>query len=116
MPMVDARGLAGRARARDLATLELLYASGLRVSELTCLDVDDVDHEATTVRVLGKGGKERMVPFGPGAARALDAVSGGRPHARGPLFVNARGGRLGPPQRADPREARGPGSRGSSAG
>ena len=94
MPMVDARGLGGRARARDVAILELLYASGLRVSELTGLDVDDVDHEAMTVRVLGKGGKERVVPFGRGAARALDAYLGGRPDARGPLFVNARGGRL----------------------
>jgi integrase/recombinase XerC len=96
MPMVDARGLGGRARARDVAILELLYASGLRVSELTGLDLGDVDHDAMTVRVLGKGSRERIVPFGRGAARALGAYLGGRPDARGPLFVNARGGRLTP--------------------
>jgi integrase/recombinase XerC len=94
IPLVAARGVAGPARARDVAILELLYASGLRVSELTGLDVDDVDHEAMTVRVLGKGGKERVVPFGRPAARALDAYLGGRASARGPLFVNGRGGRL----------------------
>jgi integrase/recombinase XerC len=94
MPLVDARGLGGRGRGRDVAILELLYASGLRVSELTGLDLADVDHEAMTVRVLGKGGKERVVPFGRGAARTLDAYLGGRADTRGPLFVNARGGRL----------------------
>ncbi len=94
MPLVDARGVGGSARARDVAILELLYASGLRVSELTGLDVDDVDHDGMTVRVLGKGSKERVVPFGRAAARALDAYLGGRAHPRGPLFVNGRGGRL----------------------
>jgi integrase/recombinase XerC len=93
-PMVDARGLGGSARARDVAILELLYASGLRVSELTGLDLDDVDRDALTVKVLGKGAKERIVPFGRGAARALAAYLGARPERRGPLFVNARGGRL----------------------
>jgi integrase/recombinase XerC len=92
--MVDARGLGGAARARDVAILELLYASGLRVSELVGLDVDAVDSEAMTVRVLGKGSKERMVPFGQAAARALLAYQGSPPSPRGPLFVNARGGRL----------------------
>ena len=58
---------------RDTAILELLYASGLRVSELTGLALDDVDRGARTVRVLGKGRKERVVPFGSKAARALDA-------------------------------------------
>jgi integrase/recombinase XerC len=82
-------------RARDRAILELLYASGLRVSELAGLDLADVDREAGTVRVLGKGRKERMVPFGGAAAEALDAWLGERGSAPGPLFLNARGGRLG---------------------
>ncbi|MGH7333606.1 MAG: site-specific tyrosine recombinase/integron integrase [Candidatus Rokuibacteriota bacterium] len=94
MPLVDARGLDGAARARDVAILELLYASGLRVSELVGLDVDAVDSETMTVRVLGKGSKERVVPFGRAAARALEAYRGRRPSPRGPLFMNARGGRL----------------------
>jgi integrase/recombinase XerC len=93
-PMVDGRGLGGPARSRDVAILELLYASGLRVSELTGLDLDDVDGETMTVRVLGKGGKERVVPFGRAAARALEAYRAGRATGRGPLFVNARGRRL----------------------
>ena len=78
LPVVEARGLAGRFRPRDLAIIELLYASGLRVSELTSLDLDDLDHETLTVRVLGKGSKERIVPFGRGAARALGAYLGAR--------------------------------------
>jgi integrase/recombinase XerC len=94
IPMVDARGLAGPRRARAAAILELLYASGLRVSELTGLDLGDVDHQAMTVRVLGKGDKERIVPFGRGAARALAAYLGARADAIGPVFLNARGGRL----------------------
>ncbi len=82
-------------RARDRAILELLYASGLRVSELTGLDLADVDRAAGTVRVLGKGRKERMVPFGGAAAEALDAWLARRGAAPGPLFRNSRGGRLG---------------------
>jgi integrase/recombinase XerC len=57
---------------RDLAVVELLYASALRVSELTGLRLGDVDRTRLTARVLGKGGKERVVPFGVPAARALD--------------------------------------------
>jgi len=57
---------------RDLALLELLYATGIRVAELAGLDVDDVDRERHVVRVLGKGSKERVVPFGGPAADALD--------------------------------------------
>ena len=94
MPMVDGHGLSSSSRARDLAILELLYASGLRVSELVGLDVDAIDGEGMTVRVLGKGSKERVVPFGQAAARALTAYRGSHPADRGPLFVNLRGGRL----------------------
>ena len=83
---------------RDRALLELLYGAGLRISELVALDVDDVDLVTRTVRCLGKGRKERIVPFGRPAARALDALL---VHARpaltpgGPwLWCNHRGGRL----------------------
>ena len=85
---------------RDVAMLELLYATGIRVGELVGLDLDDVDRERDLVRVLGKGRKERSVPFGRPAGRALDTwLSGGRPHlltaSSGPaLFLGARGGRI----------------------
>ena len=93
MALMDAR-LDGATRARDVAVLELLYATGLRVSELTGLDLDDVDRSQQTVRVLGKGRKERIVPYGRRAAGALGAYLAGRGAARGPLFANRRGGRL----------------------
>jgi integrase/recombinase XerC len=92
--LVDARALGGAARDRDVAILEVLYATGLRVSELTGLDVEAVDRTERTVRVLGKGRKERIVPYGAAAAKALERYLALRPAARGPLFVNARGGRL----------------------
>jgi len=57
---------------RDRAILELLYASGLRVSELVGLNEDEIDLQQETVRVLGKGNKERIVPFGSFAARAIE--------------------------------------------
>jgi integrase/recombinase XerC len=85
---------------RDVAMLELLYASGVRVGELVGLDVDDVDRERQVVRVLGKGRKERSVPFGRPAARALERwLVSGRPALQvarsGPaLFLGARGGRV----------------------
>src|SRR4029434_7418546 len=62
---------AGLKALRDRAILELLYASGLRVSELVGLNEDEIDMQQETVRVLGKGSKERIVPFGSFAARAL---------------------------------------------
>ncbi len=69
---------------RDVAMLELLYATGIRVGELVGLDVDDVDRDRNVVRVLGKGRKERTVPFGRPAARALDLwVRQGRPRSAG---------------------------------
>lgn len=87
---------------RDVAMLELLYATGIRVGELVGLDLDDVDRERNVVRVFGKGRKERMVPFGHPAAAALDRwLTSGRPRLRvegaGPaLFLGARGRRIDP--------------------
>ncbi|MGA9746105.1 MAG: tyrosine-type recombinase/integrase, partial [Nocardioides sp.] len=85
---------------RDVAVLELLYATGIRVGELVGLDVDDVDHERRVVRVLGKGRKERSVPYGAPAERALGRwLATGRTALvrsdSGPaLFLGSRGGRL----------------------
>ncbi|GAA6526482.1 tyrosine recombinase XerC [Intrasporangium sp. DVR] len=91
---------------RDRAILELLYATGIRVGELASLDVDDLDLRDRTVRVMGKGAKERVVPFGVPAARACEewlraarpALVGAR---SGPaLFLGRRGARV------DPRQVR----------
>ncbi|MFZ0323557.1 MAG: site-specific tyrosine recombinase XerD [Actinomycetes bacterium] len=85
---------------RDRALLELLYGTGARISEAVGLDVDDIDLAGRTVRVLGKGSKERIVPLGRFAADALDAyLVRGRPALVGPrsgaaVFLNSRGGRL----------------------
>lgn len=85
---------------RDKVILELLYASGIRVGELCGLDVDDVDTGRRVVRVIGKGDKERSVPYGAPAARAIDAwLSRGRPSlatdgSGAALLLGARGGRL----------------------
>lgn len=84
------------AGARDRALLELLYASGLRVAEGCGLDLDDLDEARRTVRVVGKGDKERVVPVGETALEALAAYLAMRGRQRGPLFLNARGGRLTP--------------------
>ncbi|WP_159621799.1 tyrosine-type recombinase/integrase [Ruania rhizosphaerae] len=93
---------------RDWCVLEVLYATGVRVAELVGLDIGDVDHHDRLVRVLGKGGKERMVPFGVPAARALDAWSRVRtqwpvqgPDAGAALFLGLRGARLGSRQVRD---------------
>ncbi|HYN30439.1 MAG TPA: tyrosine recombinase XerC [Dermatophilaceae bacterium] len=85
---------------RDRAVLELLYATGVRVGELVALDVDDVDRSRDVARVVGKGDKERVVPFGAPARRALDDwLARGRPALAVPgsgpaLFLGRRGRRL----------------------
>ncbi|MBU4335263.1 MAG: tyrosine-type recombinase/integrase, partial [Actinobacteria bacterium] len=103
---------AGRAAAdggpldvRDWALAELLYASGVRVGELCACDIDDLDLDQRTLRVLGKGRKERVVPIGLPAVRAARTwLATARPALAGPgtsaLLVGARGGRL------DQRQAR----------
>jgi integrase/recombinase XerC len=89
---------------RDHAILETLYGSGIRVSELCGLDIDDLDIDRRTARVLGKGAKERVVPFGLPAREALNAyLRRARPvlaargdRAGGAVFLGSRGGRIGP--------------------
>jgi integrase/recombinase XerC len=87
---------------RDRLVVELLYAAGLRVSELVGLDIDDVDRERRVVRVLGKGAKQRTVPYGAPAEHALNAwLTRGRPELARPgsgpaLVLGARGGRIDP--------------------
>ena len=90
---------------RDVAILEVLYATGIRVSELCGLDLADVDRSRGTLRVLGKGNKERTVPMGEPACVALDAWLARRPEvlagrASNAVFLGARGARI------DPRVAR----------
>ena len=87
---------------RDVAILEVLYGSGIRVSELCGLDTTDLDQDRRTLRVLGKGNKERTVPLGGPAVRALDAwLANGRaaladPTAGAAVFVGERGARIDP--------------------
>ena len=106
--LLDAPDAATPLGRRDRAILELFYASGIRLSELVALDLEDVDLSARMVRVMGKGRKERIVPFNQKAAAALRAWLRDRfalranakspiPRSKSqgdPLFVNARGGRL----------------------
>ncbi len=86
--------------ARDVAILELLYATGIRVGELCGLDVDDVDRGRRVVRVFGKGRKERTVPYGVPADRAIGTwLEHGRPQLLVPgagaaMFLGARGRRI----------------------
>src|SRR3989442_9191689 len=95
---------------RGRALLEVLYSSGLRVSELVGLDWEQVDEDAGLLRVLGKGRKERVVPVGRPALRALAAyrarsAEAGLPGAPGPGLLNARGGRVTPRGVGRPLEA-----------
>jgi integrase/recombinase XerC len=84
-----------RHAVRDRAILELLYSSGLRVSELTGLDITELDLAGGMVRVTGKGGKERIVPIGSRAIIALTAYLGERGNIlTGALFLNTRGSRI----------------------
>ena len=91
---------------RDRAALELLYGTGIRVGELVGLDVDDVDLDSRVLRVVGKGDKERRVPFGaPAEAAVRDWLRSGRPELAtaesGPALLLGRRGR-----RADQRQVR----------
>ena len=85
---------------RDCAMVEVLYASGARVSELCGLDLQDINYERNTIRVIGKGNKERTIPLGNPAMRALDAwLKEGRPSLAGDksdraVFLGARGKRI----------------------
>jgi integrase/recombinase XerC len=99
--LIEAADGAEPLELRDRAILELLYASGLRVGELVSLDWRDLDVEGRFLRVVGKGGKERMVPFGRLAAEALgqwlrawDEIRAGRTDDGEPVFLNNKGGRL----------------------
>lgn len=98
--ILAAPGEADPAGIRDRAILETLYGAGLRISELVGLDVDEVDLDEGSVRVMGKGSKERLVPLGRFAVAALESyLTRGRPSLAGSrsgaaLFLNQRGGRL----------------------
>lgn len=100
LPVDDTWELLGKAATgsargkRDRAILELFYATGIRVSELCGLNAGDVDRSQGTVLVFGKGSKERIVPVGAPALRAIGEYLAARPGEDGPLFRNSRGGRL----------------------
>lgn len=88
---------------RDIALLELLYSSGLRVSELESLDIERLDIDSRSVKVLGKGNKERIIPVGKKAISVIKKYIANTEEKRkklgysavsGPLFLNYRGGRL----------------------
>lgn len=100
---VDATGEPDRRAAaeRDLAIVEVLYSSGIRVSELCGLDIDDIDRDRRVLRVLGKGDKQRAVPLGGPATRALERWLEDRhllvsQAAGAAIFVGDRGGRIDP--------------------
>jgi integrase/recombinase XerC len=94
-----ARGKTSEAAVRDLAILEVLYSTGIRVSELTGLDMGDLDLKAGTIKVLGKGGKERIAFLGRSAVDSLSAYLRLKPAGhewpgKGPVFTGIRGGRI----------------------
>ena len=98
----DEAAAGGASQIRNWAILELTYACGLRVSEVCALDISSLNRETLTVRVVGKGNKERVVPYGPPAADALDHwLVRGRPQLAGErsghaLFLGDKGGRIDP--------------------
>lgn len=98
----DEAAAGGASQIRNWAILELTYACGLRVSEVCALDISSLNREALTVRVVGKGNKERVVPYGPPAADALDHwLVRGRPQLAGErsghaLLLGDKGGRIDP--------------------
>ena len=99
--LLDSAGGDGPGGLRDRALLELLYSSGARISEAVGLDVDDVDASECTVRLDGKGGRQRLVPVGKPALAALDSylvrarpALGARGRGSAAVFLNSRGGRL----------------------
>lgn len=81
---------------RDTAILELFYSTGLRLSELTSLNADQVDSSSTTLRVLGKGSKERLVPVGSYALKAIQVYRSKAEVHEGPLFISKLRKRLSP--------------------
>ena len=98
----DEAAAGGASQIRNWAILELTYACGLRVSEVCALDISSLNRETLTVRFVGKGNKERVVPYGPPAADALDHwLVRGRPQLAGErsghaLFLGDKGGRIDP--------------------
>src|SRR5262249_2802361 len=92
--LLDRATGASEQEQRDHALLELLYATGIRVAECCGLDYADVDFGQGTIRVLGKGDRERVVPVGEAALAAVDRYLTLRAVRRGPLFTNRRGRRL----------------------
>jgi integrase/recombinase XerC len=100
--LIEAAKPKGWLGMRDRAILETFYSCGVRVSELSGLDVDDVDHDQGVIRVLGKGNKERIIPIGSKALGSICAyqeavatlVVGQAEHLGNPLFLNKNGGRL----------------------
>jgi integrase/recombinase XerC len=100
--IATARDVGGPVAARDVAVLEILYSTGIRVSELCGLDLNDLDRERRAIRVLGKGSKERTVPVGAPALRAVEAwLEKARPQlitgeSGQAMFVGERGRRIDP--------------------
>jgi len=94
--LMDAPAEDARHHLRDRAILETLYSSGLRVSELTGLNIEDVDLNNGMLRVMGKGGKERIVPLGSRAVAAVEEylADRGQSAVSGALFLNSRGNRI----------------------